>query len=317
MGSLSPQILRPATRNDLVEALRDLHRKQIPVQSVDLSHFSRVLEYTPEDMTVTVEAGLALGELQRRLARSGQWLPLDPPRSNTLTIGALLDSDASGPRRYGYGPPRDHLIGLRVVLADGRLVHSGGKVVKNVAGYDLMKLFVGARGSLGVIVEATFKLLPLPESEQFVQFRCESLPHAGKLLEAILKLEIAPVSLDLHNMKASLCLVLGFAGTKEDVNWQLQEVARLHSTETASLEHEEAFHGQQGTPSVQRVSVQPSQVIETLEKLGPVPFIARAGNGIIYHRGGPTPPTPALPLALIERVKSAFDPNRIFPELPL
>jgi len=310
-------ILRPALCDHLTEALRSAHHTRAAVENVDLGCLNRVLAYTPEDMTVTVEAGLGLGELQRTLARRGQWLPIDPPQPERLTIGTLLDTDASGPRRYGYGTIRDYVIGLRVVLADGRIVHSGGKVVKNVAGYDLMKLFIGARGSLGVIVEATFKLLPLVEAERIMQAPCRSWAQAEKLLETVCACDITPAVLDLHNVAESeLHLVLGFAGTQEEVTWQLQEAARLGIAEAATLEYEVAFHNQE-TPPLQRASVLPSQVVATLEKLGAVPFVARAGNGVIYYRGGPTLAKPEPPRALLKRVKDAFDPNRILPELPL
>lgn len=309
--------LRPALRAELAEALRAAHQSGVRIGDVDLGRLNRVLEYTPEDMTVTAEAGLTLAELQGTLARCGQWLPIDPPQAEQLSLRALLDGDASGPRRYGHGTIRDHLIGLRVVLADGRIVRSGGKVVKNVAGYDLMKLFVGARGSLGVIVEATFKLLPLPESEAIVQARCESLEQAGKLLDAAWDSGLAPGILDLHDVdRSGPRVVLGFAGTREGVTWQLQEGVRLGITEPATLGYEAVFHKIQALP-LQRRSVRPSQVVETLEKLGPIPFVARAGNGVIYYRGGPALAKSSPPPALMQRIKATFDPNRILPELPL
>src|SRR5205085_5829061 len=126
--------------------------------------------------------------------------PLDPPNSQTLSIERLLATNACGPRRFGYGTVRDYVIGMAVLLADGRMIHSGGKVVKNVAGYDLMKLFIGSRGSLGVIVEVTFKVLPLPETESFIEVRCNSLDEADQHIEAILKSPLVPVVLDLHNL---------------------------------------------------------------------------------------------------------------------
>ena len=165
-----------------------------------------------------------LARLQSELARQRQWLPIDPPRADTLTIEAALATDASGPRRFGCGTIRDYLIGSKVVVADGRVIKSGGKVVKNVAGYDLAKLFVGSHGSLGVIVEATFKLRPLPEAERFVQTPCESLDQVRLRIESVLDSDVTPVVLDLHNLPSTLdarrptfSLVAGFAGTAEDV----------------------------------------------------------------------------------------------------
>ena len=125
-------ILRPANKDELVEGLRAASRQRSRVERVDLSALDRLLQHTPEDMTVTVEAGLTLGALQTALARRGQWLPVDPPSPESLPIAALLSTNASGPRRFGCGTIRDHLVGLQVALADGRLIRSGGKVVKNV-----------------------------------------------------------------------------------------------------------------------------------------------------------------------------------------
>jgi FAD/FMN-containing dehydrogenase len=106
-----------------------------------------------------------LRDLQSRLADSGQWLPLDPPFLEKWSMRELMDANPSGPRRCGAGTLRDHVIGLEAVRANGEFIKSGGQVVKNVAGFDLCKLFIGARGSLGVITSVTFKLLPLPEKE--------------------------------------------------------------------------------------------------------------------------------------------------------
>src|ERR1700761_4371295 len=106
-----------------------------------------------------------------------------------------MSANLSGPRRFGYGTIRDYVIGMTVALADGTLIHSGGKVVKNVAGYDLMKLFIGAHGSLGVVVEVNFKLRPLPELERFAQVQCASLEKDGEVIEDVIKSELTPVVL--------------------------------------------------------------------------------------------------------------------------
>jgi len=307
-------ILRPASRDDLAQSLRAGTR----ITGVDLARLNRVLDHTPEDMTVTVEAGITLAELQTMLALHRQWVPIDPPYPERLTIRDVLDQNASGPRRLAHGTIRDHLIGLRVALADGRIVHSGGKVVKNVAGYDLTKLFVGAQGSLGVVVEAAFKLLPLPETEQIVQARCASLNEAEQLLGAIWESSVNPTVLDLHRLTTGDALqenhlVVGFAGTSEEVAWQLDRVAPLGLVQPATLDYDATFHAA-NAPPCHRVSVLPSEVVETLKALGDVPFVSRAGNGLIHYRGGPAPAKRDLPHSLIERVKAAFDPHRIFPE---
>jgi len=234
----------------------------------------------------------------------------------------LLATNASGPRRFGYGTIRDYLIGIKVVLPDGRVIHSGGRVVKNVAGYDLAKLFVGSRGSLGIIVEATFKLRPLPEAELFVHARRPALEEAGALMEAAFESELAPVALDLHDLPASpdsraatFSLLVGFAGTFEEVEWQRARANHLGLAETATLDHENRFWNDASLP--RRISVPPSRVVETLRSLGGVPFVARAGNGVIYYRGGPQPAKDELPVGLMQRLKNEFDPKRVLPDFLL
>src|SRR5580704_9155339 len=180
-------ILTPANVTELSKALADANSRKEKIERVDLGKLNRVLEHTPEDMTVTVEAGITLAELQVQVGRHRQWLAIDPPHPEITTIGNVINANSSGPRRFGCGTIRDYLIGLTAVLADGTIIHSGGKVVKNVAGYDLMKLFVGGQETAGVVVEATFKLRPLPEVEQFVSATGDSLEAADKLVESVIQ----------------------------------------------------------------------------------------------------------------------------------
>jgi glycolate oxidase FAD binding subunit len=136
--------------------------------ALDLSKLNAVVEHEPADLTCTVEAGMGLVDLQRALGAHGQWLPLDPGLPEGATIGGILATNTSGPARIRYGGPRDVVIGMTVALANGDLVKSGGRVVKNVAGYDMAKLHIGALGTLGVITQASFKIAPLPLEEVFV-----------------------------------------------------------------------------------------------------------------------------------------------------
>ncbi|NQU11305.1 FAD-binding oxidoreductase [bacterium] len=229
-----------------------------------------MIQHAPDDLTVTVTAEVTLAALQQELAKRGQWLPVDPPGAGDLTIRALIDANASGPRRFGFGTIREQLLGLRVCLPDGRELRAGGQVVKNVAGYDLCKLFVGAHGRLGAIHEATFKLRPLPEAEQFVQHRCDSLDTASTLIEAIVAAELNPVVLDLVSPAT---VVVGFAGSREEVDWQLAKAGELGLTEAATLGYDRAFP--------HKVSVLPSKLVDTIQQMGLTEFVARAGNGVI------------------------------------
>ena len=152
---------------------------------LDLRRLCRVLDYQPADMTVTVEAGITLAALQEELAAAGQFVPLEAPFPEQATIGGILASGSTGPLAHAYGPPRDWLIGIGVVGADGVASKAGGKVVKNVTGYDLNKLYTGSLGTLGIIVEATFKVSPLqPENTAMLALfpTLESAISAGTTL---------------------------------------------------------------------------------------------------------------------------------------
>ena len=124
----------------------------------------RVLEYQPADLTLTVQAGITMAALADELKRHGQFLPLDAPEEATL--GGVLATGTFGPWRHAYGPVRDWVLGVRVVHADGRVTKAGGRVVKNVAGYDMTKLYLGSLGTLGIVVEASLKVTPLPAMEE-------------------------------------------------------------------------------------------------------------------------------------------------------
>ena len=138
-----------------------------------------------------------MGELQAALRSRGQWLSLDPADAERATIGGVLATNASGPRRHLYGTARDLLIGVTVVTAEGAIVKGGGKVVKNVAGYDLPKLFVGSYGTLGVIVEATFKLRPRPDDERLMCVGFDRLKDAGAAVRALMASDLIPSAVEL------------------------------------------------------------------------------------------------------------------------
>jgi FAD/FMN-containing dehydrogenase len=312
-------ILRPTSPSELTEFLANAHARAERISAVDLGALHRLVEHKAEDMTATVEAGMMLSAFQNELARRGQWLPVDPPNAGQLSIGELLATDPSGPRRFGCGTVRDYLIGMKVVLADGRIISSGGKVVKNVAGYDLAKLFIGCRGSLGVIIEATFKLRPLSEVEKFVRARCAALSDADKLIGMVLNSELTPVVFDIHNAPGKdgqrddrSTLVLGFAGTQEEVEWQLSKAGELGFNEPSSLEYEKEFWREPG--SIGKTSVLPSRTVEVLGTLGSARFVARAGNGIIFCHGMIEQNRRQASLKLAERLKNEFDPKHSLPD---
>ena len=169
-----------------------------------LGRMNQVLDHEPGDMTSTVQAGMALNHFQSHLGRHGQFLSLDPPGGSRATIGGILAANASGPRRLRYGAARDLLIGLRVVHADGTVTKGGAKVVKNVTGYDMNKLYVGSLGTLGVIVEATFRLYPIPPAERTWVASFPTALKAGEAIAGILESPIVPSAVELLNDTAAV-----------------------------------------------------------------------------------------------------------------
>jgi glycolate oxidase FAD binding subunit len=150
------------------------------------------IDHAVGDLVVTVPAGTRLDALQQALAGAGQWLALDPPEPGA-TVGGVVAAAAAGPHRLRYGTPRDLLIGIQVVLADGTVARSGGKVVKNVAGYDLGKLFAGSFGTLGVITECTFRLHPLPPARRVVSVVTDEPAAVGQVVS---RTDVVPAAVE-------------------------------------------------------------------------------------------------------------------------
>jgi FAD/FMN-containing dehydrogenase len=297
--------LKPSSIKDLQTALQN---PQSPIEEVDLSALNQLIEHVPEDMIATVQAGMTLGNFQTELSKQSQWLPVDPP-DTAVSISKLLDRNLNGPRRFGYGTLRDWLVGISVVLPDGRLIHNGSKVVKNVAGFDLCKLFIGARGSLGVIVEAIFKLSPRPEKEVFLRKQLSSLEDADEMIGAVWNSNLSPSVLDLHQIDGRpLTLMLGLSGIAADVDKQAELARSFGLNVEAELEYDKVICA----GNISTLSILPSRLIQHLKDLAPPSFVARAGNGIIYVPCSDKPLT-RKPSALEKRIKESFDANGMFP----
>ena len=180
--------------------------------ALDLRGLNRLVEYEPSDLTVTVEGGMPLAGLDEILAAEGQFLPLEVPRPTEATVGGMLAAAASGPLSLTYGFPRDWLIGVKVVNADGRVTKGGGRVVKNVTGYDMNKLYTGSLGTLGVIVEASFKVAPRPAASTTLTAEFDSLERAMEGAWALLEGYGGSDALTLLNSAVAERLGLGVAG---------------------------------------------------------------------------------------------------------
>lgn len=181
--------------------------------ALDTTALNRVLDYAPEDLTITVEAGITLKLLQESLAEQGQYLPIDPPPGDQVTIGGLLATARSGAWRGHLPAARDLILGATVASPDGSLTRSGGRVVKNVSGYDMHRMHTGALGTLGVIVEASFKLSPLPAAVSSFAIVCSSLSRAGTVACEIWDRNLATRAITILDSKTSAILDCGDVAT--------------------------------------------------------------------------------------------------------
>jgi len=170
--------------------------------AVSLCRLNRVIHYDPADLTLTVEAGLPLAEAQKRLAEHKQFLPADPPHADQAALGGLLASNASGPLRFAFGTWRDFVIGMKFVTAEGKEVKTGGRVVKNVAGYDLAKLIIGSLGTLGIITEVSFKVFPQPPATATFVFGFDSIEAVVEAARRVIHSSWQPLLLELLNPQA-------------------------------------------------------------------------------------------------------------------
>ncbi|HLJ60013.1 MAG TPA: FAD-binding oxidoreductase [bacterium] len=181
------------------------HLGQVPSRAdlvVDTARLTGITDYTPADYVVAVRAGTRFRDLQAELAKHNQWLPIDPPGAGRATLGGLIAANRNGPRRLLWGSIRDMLIGIRVALPTGEVIKAGGKVVKNVAGYDLGKLFIGSLGAAGIVTEATFKISPMPGDGLTVLVAVPDLEAAHALTTAVMRSYLLPSALEAVNPPA-------------------------------------------------------------------------------------------------------------------
>ena len=257
-GKAPRAVARPAGREGVAELLRWASANGVTVFPVgggvfgglgnlpsgidvvlDLSRLDRVVDYQPADLTVTAEAGITLEALRRELVLGDKFVPLEAPLPHRATVGGILATGYSGPMRHSYGLPRDWVIGISVAGTDGVETKAGGRVVKNVTGYDLNKLYTGSLGTLGVIVEASFKLAPVPDSWAGVTAAFSSMAVAVEACRSLTAQVYGPqglqvvtadvgIKLGLDLREDSGALALGFvAGRPRAVGRRRDESARL------------------------------------------------------------------------------------------
>jgi glycolate oxidase FAD binding subunit len=246
VGVVPRQVIRPETVQEVADLLRAATAdglSAVPVGGrskltwasppescdllVDLTGLDQVVEHVAGDLTVVAQAGVRLADLQAQVGRAHQMLALDPPEENA-TLGGIVSANASGPRRLRYGTSRDLLIGISVVLADGTIAHAGGKVVKNVAGYDLAKLYTGAHGTLGMVVSTTWRLHPTPPARRVVTVALDDAAAAGPLSAALGRSPLTPAAVELIGTAHGRArLIVLFESIAESVDDQARSAVAL------------------------------------------------------------------------------------------
>ena len=261
----------------------------------------RILEHEPGDLTCTVEAGMRLSALNEALAVYGQRLSLDPP--GDPTIGALLAENGSGPLRHRFGGPRDLVLGVTLVLGDGTVASAGGKVVKNVAGYDLGRLVCGSRGRLALIARACFRLHPLPKATRTLVIETDYPAGVARIL---LRAQLQPSALDvLHPGRVALL----FEGSERAVDAQARTAMSLVGEGDANPVVWTEIRRRQGEARG-RIRFDPGRLAETLSGLDEA--IARPASGIAYVPDAVEAEQPDGAQLLNEAIRRAFDPSGVF-----
>jgi len=288
----------------LVRASADGQRVSIERDGGDVvlstKRLDQVLEHEAGDLTAIVEAGIRVRDLNALLAGHGRMLALDPP--GNPTIGACVAANLSGPRRHRYGTARDLVIGVTVVLADGTIASSGGKVVKNVAGYDLGKVFCGSEGRFGLIARVALRLHPKPESARTLAVPVSSAADTQAKARAILRAPLAPSAVDVV-WPGSVAVL--FEGARRAVEEQLTAAQTLVGGEEdfgAIWEEAEARQA----ASRGRLLFAPGQLAATLDGLDEA--VVRVAAGVAYVTEPVADPRDPAEVALAERVRAAFDP---------
>ncbi|MDX6743473.1 FAD-binding oxidoreductase [Actinocorallia sp. A-T 12471] len=349
LGILPERVVRPETVEEAAEAMRKAHADGVTVVPrgngtrlhwgnaprscgllLDTRSLDRVIEHAAGDLVVTVEAGLPVARLQELLAPARQQLALDSPLDST--VGGVLATASAGPRRLLYGTPRDLLIGVTVIRADGEIVKSGGKVVKNVAGYDLGKLYTGSFGTLGLIVRASFRLHPVPDQSVFVT---AVEPDPLRAVLALLHSPLVPSAIEVDGAGRHSTVAALFEGSAAEA--RAAEAVRLLGGGARVAEEPQWWGRYPEAEVLLEVRAKPSELPEVLA-LGGSRIRGSAGSGVWFIgtfaasapdlvarlrrrwttvvRSAPPRlhgsldlwgPSPALPL--MRRVKDQFDPG--------
>lgn len=302
------RVVEPTTAHEAASILREATEKEWRVECagagtqvfgnrrtradvvISTRKLTKIVEYDAADLVIGAQAGMTLHDVQRQTRRNAQFLALDPPANKHSTIGGMIATARSGPGRYAYGTPRDHVLGLEVVTGDGRVLNIGGRVVKNVAGYDLVRLFVGSAGTLGLITSAYLRLRPIPQVEETVLINTPAAQPLLDLTQMIVDTHLEATALELAGpglIGNDWSLLIRLSGNKEAV---ADARSRL-GAKAFLLDGQEAFdqlaNAELQATTIVRLADLPSRLNETMQlakrlqdKSG-ARMVAHAGDGIV------------------------------------
>lgn len=361
------QVTSPENAGQLKELLADCQRDKRSIQIrgagskdrqggaispadvlIDTTKLNRILAYDPRDLTISVEAGMPWRELESLLAEKNQMVALDPPFAGTATVGGVLAANSSGPRRRLNGTARDLVIGMTFATLEGRLVESGGMVVKNVAGLDFAKLLIGSLGTLAPMATVNFKLTPRPPATATFYLQSEKLSAVFAERNRLLAGVLQPTGIEVLNPKAAeriglsaqWTLVVEAAGSASVLSRYTKELAAFERTDRllfASIrDFTPAWLAEHPEASVLRLSMKLQEMETVIAGLpSTVAIVARGGNGVTYVHSaagqsvpnaiagvvefspverGPQEalwPSPAEDFFLMDKIKMTFDPDRL------
>jgi glycolate oxidase FAD binding subunit len=344
----------PSTQDELAEVVKSCFAADTPIYPIggatslnygllpktpgvglSLSALKRVIDYPARDMTITVEAGITMAELSRTLAAEKQQFPIDVPQATVATLGGVIATNWNGPRRYGLGTVRDYVIGISAVDGRGAPFKGGGRVVKNVAGYDFCKLLTGSLGVLGIITQVTLKVRPSPERAVLLAMVLADPKQLESVLAALSVSQATSSSISiasggdwtsqgvLADIRASspqaFYLVVGVEGTALEVEWMIGQLAREWREqglpEAASTFGPEKLLPQliewtadAASPLVLKANVRPSGVVLFMQAAREVDpacsILAHAGSGVVFVKFAAFPPT-GLSRTLIGKLQPA------------
>ena len=287
---------------------------------LSLAKYNQLIDYPARDMTVTVQAGMTMDQLKSILAAEGQELPIDVPDSSQAQIGGVIATGWNGPRRLGMGTIRDYVIGIEAVSGLGKVFHGGGRVVKNVAGFDFCKLLTGSLGTLGIITQVTLKVRPKSTDQKLIVAAVNRLDKIEEVLDHLTSCSVTPTAVELiqgpqiasfgglgslENVKSQNVLAILLTGTSAEVTWmentlltelshiQVQEIATLDQHQSDLLWNKLVGFPRNPTsadvsPLVLKASIRSSQVVsfcELVRQIDPAAdIVSHALNGIVHVR---------------------------------